>query len=44
MAVFDRRLLTKSYGQLFIESLPDPTVHQGPLALLPQAAAEWLSV
>ncbi|MBU0703450.1 MAG: DNA polymerase III subunit epsilon, partial [Chloroflexi bacterium] len=44
VAVFDRRLLTKSYGQLFIESLPDPTVRQGPLALLPSAAAEWLSV
>jgi len=44
VAVFDRRLLTKSYGQLFIESLPDPTVRQGPVALLPQAAAERLAV
>jgi len=43
VAVFDRRLLTKSYGSLFIESLPDPTVRQGSVALLPQAAAEWLS-
>ncbi len=43
VAVFDRRLLTKSYGPLFIESLPDPTVRQGSVALLPRAAAEWIS-
>jgi ATP-dependent DNA helicase DinG len=43
VAIFDRRLLTKSYGQVFIESLPDPTVRQGSVALLPQAAAEWLA-
>lgn len=43
VAIFDRRLLTKSYGKLFIESLPDPTIQQGPLVLLPQAAADWLS-
>lgn len=44
VAVFDRRLLTKSYGSLFIESLPEPTVRQGAVSLLPKAAAEWLSV
>jgi DNA polymerase-3 subunit epsilon/ATP-dependent DNA helicase DinG len=43
VVVFDKRLLTKSYGSLFIESLPDPTVHQGSLALLPRTAAEWIS-
>ncbi len=43
VAVFDKRLLTKSYGHLFIDSLPDPTVRQGPLALLPDIASEWLS-
>jgi DNA polymerase-3 subunit epsilon/ATP-dependent DNA helicase DinG len=43
VAVFDRRLLTKSYGQMFIDSLPEPTVRRGPLALLPKAAAEWLA-
>ncbi len=43
VAVFDKRLLTKSYGPLFIESLPDPTVRRGSVALLPRAAAEWLS-
>jgi len=43
VAIFDRRLLSKSYGKLFIESLPNPTIQQGALALLPQAAADWLS-
>jgi len=43
VAIFDRRLLTKKYGTSFIESLPDPTVRQGSVALLPQVAAEWLN-
>lgn len=42
VAIFDRRLLTRSYGRLFLESLPGPTVRRGPLARLPQAAADWL--
>ncbi len=43
VAIFDKRLLSKSYGTLFIDSLPDPTIRQGSLTLLPSAAAEWLS-
>jgi DNA polymerase-3 subunit epsilon/ATP-dependent DNA helicase DinG len=43
VVVFDKRLLTKTYGPLFIESLPEPTVRRGALALLPKAAAEWLA-
>jgi len=43
VAVFDKRLLTKSYGSLFIESLPDPTIRRGSVAVLPRIAAEWLS-
>jgi DNA polymerase-3 subunit epsilon/ATP-dependent DNA helicase DinG len=42
VAIFDKRLLTKSYGQSFIDSLPDPTVRRGSITLLPKAAAEWL--
>jgi len=42
VAIFDRRLLTKSYGQSFIGSLPDPTVRRGSITLLPKVAAEWL--
>jgi DNA polymerase-3 subunit epsilon/ATP-dependent DNA helicase DinG len=44
VAIFDKRLLTKSYGPLFIESLPEPTIRQGPVTSLPKAAAEWLAV
>jgi len=43
VVVFDKRLLTKTYGPLFIESLPEPTVRRGALALLPKAAAGWLA-
>ena len=43
VVVLDKRLLTKTYGPFFIDSLPDPTVHKGSLALLSRTAAEWLS-
>jgi ATP-dependent DNA helicase DinG len=43
VAIFDRRLLTRSYGRLFLDSLPGPTVRRGPLAMLPRAAADWLN-
>ena len=42
LAVFDRRLLSKSYGPMFTGSLPNPTLRRGPIALLPRAAAQWL--
>jgi DNA polymerase-3 subunit epsilon/ATP-dependent DNA helicase DinG len=41
--VLDRRILTKQYGRRFVDSLPDPTVIQGPAASLPLAAARWLA-
>ena len=44
VAVFDRRLLTKRYGRLFIESLPDSEVRSGPLAELPRTAVQWLDL
>jgi DNA polymerase-3 subunit epsilon/ATP-dependent DNA helicase DinG len=40
--VMDSRVLTKRYGELFLESLPACTTVRGPLADLPQAAATWL--
>jgi ATP-dependent DNA helicase DinG len=43
VAVFDRRLLTKSYGPAFISSLPGPTIQEGLLASLPQEAANWIA-
>jgi DNA polymerase-3 subunit epsilon/ATP-dependent DNA helicase DinG len=44
VAVLDRRLLTKSYGRAFVESLPECTRRVGPLADLPKAAAKWLGM
>jgi len=42
VVIFDRRLVSKSYGSMFLESLPGPTVLRGPLTRLPRAAREWL--
>jgi len=42
VACFDKRLLTKSYGPFFLDSLPGPTVRSGSITQLPRTAAEWL--
>lgn len=42
VAVFDRRVLSKRYGRLFLEALPPCKVHQGSLRDLPRVAARWL--
>jgi len=42
VALFDNRVITKRYGQSFLDSLPDCTVRRGPLADLPRVAAEWI--
>ena len=44
VVIFDRRLLSKSYGRTFVESLPRCTVRQGPLVDLPEAAQRWLNI
>jgi DNA polymerase-3 subunit epsilon/ATP-dependent DNA helicase DinG len=44
VAIFDKRVLTKQYGKMFIESLPPCTVNIGPVEGLPKAAADWLGV
>ncbi len=43
VAVLDRRLLTKKYGQTFLESLPHTTVRSGPLQRLPDLARRFLA-
>jgi len=43
VAVFDKRLLTKSYGPAFLDSLPGPTVRRGVMESLPVAAARWVT-
>ena len=42
VVVLDRRIQTKTYGKLFLDSLPPCTVQRAPLAHLPQAARQWL--
>ncbi len=42
VAILDRRVLTKQYGRLFIESLPQCTLRQGSSADLPKLAESWL--
>jgi ATP-dependent DNA helicase DinG len=42
VAIFDRRVLTKQYGKLFLESLPQCTAKQGPASGLAKIAGDWL--
>jgi DNA polymerase-3 subunit epsilon/ATP-dependent DNA helicase DinG len=44
VAIFDKRVLTKQYGRMFIESLPDCTVQVGRLSELPGVASSWLGI
>ena len=44
VVILDRRILTKRYGKLFIESLPTCTMQVGALADLPRAATKWLNL
>lgn len=43
VVVLDPRLLTRGYGQRFIDSLPDPTTRIIGKAALPDVAARWLA-
>jgi DNA polymerase-3 subunit epsilon/ATP-dependent DNA helicase DinG len=42
VAILDRRVLSKQYGRLFLDSLPRCTMRQGPAASLPVETAKWL--
>ena len=42
IAVPIRRVLTKQYGRMFLESLPPCTARQGPAGNLPREAGKWL--
>lgn len=44
VAILDRRLLSKTYGQAFLKSLPPCTRRIGPLVDLPRNASTWLGV
>ncbi len=42
VAILDSRVLTKSYGRAFLDSLPPCTVRRGRLSALPREARAWL--
>ena len=42
VAIFDSRVIRKSYGSSFLESLPDCTVQSGSLDKLPSLAKAWI--
>lgn len=42
VVVLDRRIITKSYGQAFLDSLPGVTERRGLLADLPPLAESWI--
>jgi len=44
VAILDRRILTKKYGKLFIESLPECKLKIGPMSDLPGIAQKWLNM
>jgi ATP-dependent DNA helicase DinG len=44
VVIFDRRVQTKQYGRLFIESLPQCTTKVAPLHELAEVASQWLGV
>lgn len=44
VVLLDKRIISKQYGRLFIESLPNCTTRQGSLAELPDLAARWLNL
>jgi DNA polymerase-3 subunit epsilon/ATP-dependent DNA helicase DinG len=41
--ILDRRVQTKSYGPMFLNSLPECTLTRASLAQLPEAARRWLA-
>jgi len=43
VVLLDRRVQTRKYGQLFLDSLPTCTVRRAPLANLPDSAARWIA-
>ena len=44
VVIFDRRVQTKQYGRLFIESLPQCTMRVAPMHELGKMTEQWLGV
>jgi DNA polymerase-3 subunit epsilon/ATP-dependent DNA helicase DinG len=44
VAILDRRVMTKRYGKMFLDSLPPCTTRIGALADLPRTTKQWLNL
>ncbi|MBV6395544.1 MAG: DNA polymerase III PolC-type [Anaerolineales bacterium] len=44
VVILDKRVMTKQYGRMFLESLPQCTVRAASIANLPREAGKWLGV
>jgi DNA polymerase-3 subunit epsilon/ATP-dependent DNA helicase DinG len=44
VVILDKRVITKKYGRMFLDSLPGCTIKQAPMADLPKSAARWLNL
>lgn len=44
VVMLDKRVLTKRYGRMFIDSLPPCAKQQGPLSEAPAVASQWLNI
>lgn len=44
VVILDKRILSKRYGKMFVESLPECKLKVGPLADIPAAATRWLNL
>jgi len=42
VVIFDKRVISKSYGQAFLDSLPEVEERRGRLDMLPQVAHDWI--
>jgi Rad3-related DNA helicase len=42
VVVLDRRVISKGYGRMFLDSLPACTVREAPLSQLPREAVRWI--
>ena len=43
IAVFDRRLISKNYGNAFINALPGPTTVRAPISNIKDQVTKWLA-
>jgi ATP-dependent DNA helicase DinG len=44
VVILDKRVMTKQYGRLFLESLPHCTLRSAPVMDLPKEASKWLGI